>query len=99
MLAQAYLMDSLIKTALETVDTKLYRTPNPTQGEQICIIAVGGYGRRISTLFRYRSFIFTTLQTNSAGRAGDRNNLVSTLGHEIESGALHQVDRRMHAAS
>ena len=44
-LAQAYLMDSLIKTALETVDTKLYRTPNPTQGEQICIIAVGGYGR------------------------------------------------------
>ena len=45
MLAQAYLMDSLIKTALETVDTKLYRTPNPTKGEQICIIAVGGYGR------------------------------------------------------
>jgi len=44
-LAQAYLMDSLIKAALETVDTKLYRTPNPTQGEQLCIIAVGGYGR------------------------------------------------------
>ena len=44
-LAQAYLMDSLIKAALETVDTKLYRAPNPTQGEQLCIIAVGGYGR------------------------------------------------------
>ena len=44
-LAQAYLIDSLIKAALETVDTKLYRTPNPTQGEQLCIIAVGGYGR------------------------------------------------------
>ena len=44
-LAQAYLMDSLIKAALETVDTKLYRAPNPTRGEQLCIIAVGGYGR------------------------------------------------------
>ena len=31
-LAQAYLMDSLIKAALETVDTKLYRAPNPTRG-------------------------------------------------------------------
>ena len=38
-------MDTLIKAALETVDTKLYRAPNPTQGEQLCIIAVGGYGQ------------------------------------------------------
>ncbi len=44
-LAQAFLMDSLIKLAFETINTKLYRAPNPTQGEQICIVAVGGYGR------------------------------------------------------
>jgi [protein-PII] uridylyltransferase len=44
-LAQAYLMDSVIRTIHEAVTTKLYRAPNPTQAEQIAVIAVGGYGR------------------------------------------------------
>ena len=44
-LAQAYLMDSIIRAIHETATGKLYRAPNPTQAEQICVIAVGGYGR------------------------------------------------------
>ena len=44
-LAQAFLMDTLIQITHETIIEKLYRAPNPTQGEQLCIVAVGGYGR------------------------------------------------------
>jgi [protein-PII] uridylyltransferase len=44
-LAQAYLMDSIIRAIHEAATAKLYRAPNPTQAEQICVIAVGGYGR------------------------------------------------------
>ena len=44
-LTQAFLMDTLIQIIHETIIEKLYRAPNPTQGEQLCIVAVGGYGR------------------------------------------------------
>jgi [protein-PII] uridylyltransferase len=44
-LAQAYLMDTLLRTIHEAMTAKFYRAPNPTQAEQICVIAVGGYGR------------------------------------------------------
>ena len=44
-LAQAYLMDSIIRAIHDAVTTKLYWAPNPTQAEQISVIAVGGYGR------------------------------------------------------
>jgi [protein-PII] uridylyltransferase len=44
-LAQAYLMDSLIQAIHQAATSKLYRAPNPTQAEQISVIAVGGYGR------------------------------------------------------
>ena len=44
-LAQAYLMDTVIRAIHDAATTKLYRAPNPTQAEQICVIAVGGYGR------------------------------------------------------
>ena len=44
-LAQAYLMDTIIRAIHEAATAKLYRAPNPTDAEQICVIAVGGYGR------------------------------------------------------
>ncbi len=44
-LSQAYLMDSIIRAIHDAVTTKLYHAPNPTQAEQISVIAVGGYGR------------------------------------------------------
>ena len=43
--ANAYLMDVLVLRAAETATKKIYRNANPTQGEQICVAAVGGYGR------------------------------------------------------
>ena len=44
-LAQAYLMDCLVRALYDAVTSKIYRAPNPTRGEQICVAAVGGYGR------------------------------------------------------
>ena len=44
-LAQAYLMDTLIRAIHDAATSKLYRASNPTHAEQICVIAVGGYGR------------------------------------------------------
>ncbi len=41
----AFLMDTIINLIYEVTTTRLYPAPNPTQAEQICIVAVGGYGR------------------------------------------------------
>ena len=43
--AGAVLMDALIRALHEAVTARMYRAPNPTSGEQICVIAIGGYGR------------------------------------------------------
>ena len=38
-------MDGLIQGILELAGTHLYPTPNPTKGEELAVLAVGGYGR------------------------------------------------------
>ncbi|MFK7752363.1 MAG: [protein-PII] uridylyltransferase [Sedimentitalea sp.] len=40
-----FLTDGLITTALHVARTYLHPLPNPTSGERIAVIAVGGYGR------------------------------------------------------
>ena len=54
-------MDALIQGALDFADQRLYRRANPTLGEQLAVVAVGGYGRAelapgsdIDLLFLYR---------------------------------------------
>ncbi|MGA0540008.1 [protein-PII] uridylyltransferase [Neotabrizicola sp. VNH66] len=42
--AQAHLTDGLVISAF-AVARSLHPLPNPTEGERICVIAVGGYGR------------------------------------------------------
>ena len=39
-------MDALIQGILDVASNHLYPTPNPTKGEEIAVVAVGGYGRR-----------------------------------------------------
>ncbi|NSX54266.1 [protein-PII] uridylyltransferase [Parasulfitobacter algicola] len=41
----AYLTDCIIKTTLRVAETYLHPLPNPTEGEYLAIMAVGGYGR------------------------------------------------------
>jgi len=42
---QCFLVDQLIRTLFDFVTERVYPLANPTQGEKIAIVAVGGYGR------------------------------------------------------
>jgi [protein-PII] uridylyltransferase len=42
---QCFLMDQLICVLFDLVTGEIYPLPNPTSGERLAIIAVGGYGR------------------------------------------------------
>jgi [protein-PII] uridylyltransferase len=41
----AYLTDGVVCTVLDLAMTRLHPRPNPTEGERIAVLAVGGYGR------------------------------------------------------
>jgi [protein-PII] uridylyltransferase len=43
--AQCFLIDQLIRALFDLVTQVIYPLPNPTSGERLAIIAVGGYGR------------------------------------------------------
>ncbi len=43
--AQAFLMDQLIRILFDAIVKHIHPINNPTASEQLCIVAVGGYGR------------------------------------------------------
>ena len=43
--AYCFLTDGIVATVLEIAQTRLHPNPNPTEGERIAVLAVGGYGR------------------------------------------------------
>jgi [protein-PII] uridylyltransferase len=43
--AQAFLIDQILRLAYDFTTQRLYRNSNPTAGERICLLGVGGYGR------------------------------------------------------
>jgi len=45
--AQAYLVDQMMRTIFDFATNHAYPSANPTKGEQIAILATGGYGRRV----------------------------------------------------
>jgi [protein-PII] uridylyltransferase len=42
---QSFLVDQLIRVMFDLVTGEIYPLPNPTSGERLAIVAVGGYGR------------------------------------------------------
>ncbi len=42
---QCFLMDQLIRALFDVVTGETYPLPNPTSGERLALVAVGGYGR------------------------------------------------------
>ena len=42
---QCFLIDQLIRALFDFVTDEIYPLANPTSGEQIALVAVGGYGR------------------------------------------------------
>ena len=43
--ANAYMMDRIIQAICQVATERVYRVHNPTQGELLAVVAVGGYGR------------------------------------------------------
>ena len=43
--AYSHLTDGLVQTVLEIACKRLHPLPNPTEGERLSVVAVGGYGR------------------------------------------------------
>ncbi len=43
--AKTWLTDVIVTTALEVAQTRLHPNPNPSEGERIAVLAVGGFGR------------------------------------------------------
>ncbi|WP_321393355.1 [protein-PII] uridylyltransferase [Emcibacter sp.] len=43
--AQSYLTDEIIKFIYNATTEYIYYQPNPTKSEQLCLVAIGGYGR------------------------------------------------------
>ena len=43
--AYSWLTDQIVRTVLEVAQKHLHPLPNPTEGERLSLIAVGGYGR------------------------------------------------------
>ena len=41
----SWLTDQIVTTAITTVQDHLHKLPNPTDGERLSVLAVGGYGR------------------------------------------------------
>ena len=43
--ATAFLVDQIVRVLFDFASERMFRAPNPTKAEQLCIVAVGGYGR------------------------------------------------------
>lgn len=58
--AYSYLTDCIVQTAFDVTVNHFFPAPNPTSGERVCVIAVGGYGRGEMALYSDVDLLFLT---------------------------------------
>jgi [protein-PII] uridylyltransferase len=69
--ALSFLVDQIVRVAHDFADQHVYRVANPTAGERLAIVAVGGYGRGELAPFSDVDLLF--LQSYKRRRATSRS--------------------------
>ena len=93
---QCFLVDQLIRVVYDLAAEQLYPLANPTAGQKLAIVAVGGYGRGEMAPYSDVDLLFLLPYKQTPYRAGDRVPALHAVGFGAQGRAGGPHGRRMH---